>query len=139
MRIIFPLGSYTHFDVRDRTWFNLLSIDPAYLHITAFAAHAFMDIIINRETNNSESTLHYLKGVQLLRQRLEQDDQNIQVSDSTISVVLTLAITAHVKGEYETAKYHMEGIRKMVNMRGGLATFRSSGCFCKKLLLEIFR
>ena len=54
----------------------------------------------------------------------------------TVSVVLALAIHAHTTGECETARHHMAGLRRLVDMRGGLAAFRG---FHGKILIEMLR
>jgi uncharacterized protein HemY len=133
---MFPLAPVIGFERNQKTWFDPLTFDAAYLHIMVFAAEAFFDKIIGRQNHatNQDATLHFLKGVQLLRERLLRGDEEAKVSDSTVSAVLTLAISAHVMGEYETAQQHMKGLRKMVNLRGGIATFRST-----KLLMEMLR
>ena len=47
---------------------------------------------------------------------------------------MTLAISAQAMGEYGTARQHMDGLHKMVTLRGGLSAFTD-----KKLLLDILR
>lgn len=50
-------------------------------------------------------------------------------------VVLILACHAHRLGQYSIAKNHMVGLRKIVDMRGGVAALKTR----TKLLIEIFR
>lgn len=57
------------------------------------------------------------------------------VSNSTLTVVLTLATFAHIMKEYETAKHHLIGLRNIINLRGGLTTFKSHTF----LLVEVLR
>jgi Fungal specific transcription factor domain len=136
---MFPLGAYIGFDRKDNTWFDLLVLDATYLHITAFAACAFLDKVIRQQENmaSPETILHFLKGVRLLRERLLFSDEEAKVSDATVSVVLILANCAYSTGELETARRHLEGLHKIVRLRGGVATFRSS--FGQKLLMETLR
>jgi hypothetical protein len=135
-RAIFPLVTVTAFTHNDKTWVELLKFDPAYLHVTVFAAEVFMDRVLSRQypTTNRDATAHLLKGIQILRQRILLGDEHTPFSDSTMAVVLTLALGALCMGEDETLRHHMMGIRKMVNLRGGIAAFRGN-----KLLTEIFR
>ncbi|KIW90657.1 uncharacterized protein Z519_08440 [Cladophialophora bantiana CBS 173.52] len=117
-------------------WFDPLKFDAAYLHVTVFAAEVFMNKILGREypTTNQDATVHFLKGIQILRKMLLLGDENTKPSDSTIAVVLTLAVSAFFMGEDEAFKHHMVGLRKMVNLRGDVVAFRGS-----KLLTEMFR
>ncbi|KAH0845001.1 hypothetical protein FOPE_09553 [Fonsecaea pedrosoi] len=135
-RALFPLVSVTGFSHRDMAWFVPLRFDPAYLHVTVFAAEAFMDRILGRQypTTNRDATVHFLKGISILRKRLSLEDESGKISNSTIAVVLILAISAFFMGEVESFKHHMVGLRKMVDLRGGIAAFRGN-----KLLTEIFR
>ncbi len=68
--------------------------------------------------------LHFQKGVRPLRHRLLGDDDEIKVSDSTMGVVLKLAGVAHFDGDDNSARHHMKGLRKMVDLRGGLDVFK---------------
>ncbi|KIX02149.1 uncharacterized protein Z518_08088 [Rhinocladiella mackenziei CBS 650.93] len=135
-RASFPLVMVTGFSNKDMAWLNPLKFDAAYLHVTVFAAEVFMDKVLGRQypTTNQDATVHFLKGIQILRQRLLLGDENTKLSDSTIAVVLTLAMSALFMGEYETFRHHMVGLRKMVHLRGGIAAFRGN-----KLLTEMFR
>lgn len=77
----------------------------------------------------------YQKGLKILRERLLRDNDDAKISDGTISTVLKLAGAAQFDGNGETAKYHMQGLRRMVDLRGGLDVFEDK----PKLLVEILR
>lgn len=51
--------------------------------------------------------------------------------------MVKLASTAHFDGDYEVAKQHMEGLRRMVDLRGGLDGFRGRGYFSEMFRLVI--
>jgi hypothetical protein len=137
---MFPLGGFIGWDKEDKTWFELLTADATFLHIAAFAAGAFIDTVWyqQEQVTNPEATLHYLKEVRMLREKLLLQDEGAKLSDSTVSVILTLANCAYNTGEYETGRQHLEGLLKIAKLRGGLATFRSNN-FSKKLLMEMLR
>jgi hypothetical protein len=136
MRVIFPLVVAIGFQA-DNTE-PLYTLDAAVLHITAFAVEGFIDRILrgqkSKAKTNPTAMLHFQKGLRILRERLLGQDDEIKISNSTISVVLKLASTAHFEGEYQAAKQHMEGLRQMVDLRGGLNAFKGS-----KLLMEMAR
>lgn len=110
--------------------------DAAVLHITAFAIEGFIDRILRRQATitNTAAMLHLQKGLRILRERLLQEDDESKLSDATMSVVLKLASTSHFEGDYQASKQHMEGLRKMVDLRGGTEAFKGS-----KLLIGILR
>ncbi|KIX02098.1 uncharacterized protein Z518_08037 [Rhinocladiella mackenziei CBS 650.93] len=115
-----------------------------YLDATAFSAQAYFDIVLGRRKNHftlsrigteSMPTMHFLKTVRLLRERLVLADEQAKVSDPTILVVLIFATHAHILGEHETAMHHMEGLKKMVDLRGGIVAFKKNS----KLVIELLR
>lgn len=76
------------------------------------------------------------KALRLLRERLSAGDEEATVSDATIMIVVIFANHARMVGDYRFAKHHTEGLRKILDLRGGMSTFGESN---KKLLLEILR
>ncbi|KPM42814.1 hypothetical protein AK830_g3727 [Neonectria ditissima] len=135
-RIMFPLLGAIGFQADNQSWLYLVMLDAAALHITAFAIEEFMDRVLRRQSNvaNPAAMLHFNKGLTLLRERLLGGNDEAKVSDSTIGVVVKLASAAHFNGDYEAAKRHMEGLRKMVELRGGIEALQG-----KQLFVEILR
>ena len=136
MRVIFPLMVAIGFHADNNESLYPLGSDAAFLHVTAFAVEEFIDRILRHQktSTNPAAILHLQKGLRLLREKLLGGDDETKISDSTISVVLKLASTAHFDGDSQASKQHMEGLRKMVGLRGGLDVFKGS-----KLLTEILR
>lgn len=100
-----------------------------------FGAQAYSDLIAGH--SSKKTSVQMLKTIQLLRNRLSILEGNDQafVSNPTIQVVLTLAHIAHLSGDHVTAYKHLEGLRKLVNLRGGIAGFENH----PKLLTELLR
>lgn len=116
-------------------WLYTIRNDIAALHITAYSVTGFIDKILRRKDDSTAAAFsHYQKGIGLLRERLADGDNDQMSTDSTIGTVIKLAVAALFGGEYQTAQDHMDGVRKMVNMRGGLVAFDR-----KYLQLEILR
>jgi hypothetical protein len=107
-------------ELESESWKSLR--DAAYLHITAFSAGAFIGKVLGQPNHatSQEATLHYVKGVRILRERLLLRDEEGKVSDATVFVILTLANCAYGMGEYEAAKRHLKGLCKISNFRQGL-------------------
>ncbi|WAO82854.1 Hypothetical protein NCS54_00002400 [Fusarium falciforme] len=135
-KVIFPLLAAIGFQAENKEWLYLVGKDAAALHITAFAVEIFIDRVLRRweDSTNPTAILHLHKGLRLLRERLVGEDDEPKISDSTIGVVLKLASAAHFNGDYEASKQHMDGLRKMVDLRGGLDVFNGT-----RLLLEMLR
>ena len=136
MRVGFPLLMAIGFQAENKEWLHLLAADAAVLHITAFAVEGFIDRILRCQDDNVNlaAEMHFQKGVNLLRERLSGDDDQDKISDSTMGVVLKLASVAHFNGDFRAARDHMEGLRKMVDLRGGLGVFKG-----KHMLMEVLR
>lgn len=124
------------FQIDNKDWLYPIRSDAAALHINAYAIQEFIDRVLGpRENGTSQAAMmHFQRGLKILRERLLGEDEETKISDSTISVVTKLASSAHFNGDSQASKYHMEGIRKMVDLRGGLDVFKD-----KKLLVEILR
>ncbi|KAI8959062.1 hypothetical protein F5Y11DRAFT_334300 [Daldinia sp. FL1419] len=134
-KVIFPLRAAVSFQDDENGWVSPFGRDAVALHIMAFAVQGFVDRVLRRHDNiNPVAILHFQKGLRLLRERLLGNDDETKISDSTMSVVLKLASVAQFDGDYHTSKQHMEGLRKMVDLRGGLDRFKG-----KPLLLEMLR
>ncbi|KAF3153699.1 hypothetical protein TWF225_010666 [Orbilia oligospora] len=136
-KILFPLEPVIDFNHKDRQWWDALTVDPAYLNTTAFMAYSYFDLMRGHRYGPMvpEAAFHFIQAVHMLRERLITSDKGLLFSDSTLFLVLSLALHAHTTGDGATARNHMKGLRKIVGMRGGIRTFRHN----EKLLMEILR
>lgn len=138
IRIMFPLMTLISTKTDHAEWLYTIRNDIAALHITAYSVTGFIDKVLRRRDgdSNAAAMMHYQKGIGLLRERLTcTDGDDSQMStDSTIGTVIKLAVAALFNGQYQTAQEHMDGVRKMVEIRGGLAVFDG-----KYLQIEILR
>lgn len=101
-------------------WIEYLSYDRAYLHSALCATQSFLDFV--REKRFSEKALYHLnRCLQTLRQNLA--NSKMAMSDSTISTVMTLAALSDAVNDTVAAKSHMQGLYKLVNLRGGILNF----------------
>lgn len=121
-----------------------LTLDAAYLHAMAFSAQDYFDLLPGRPAHCRDMAArmaapHVIKTLQLLRERLEMsrgdDVKMITGSFSTAAVVLCLAFHAHIMGEQQAALHHMQGLRKIVDLNGGLPGLGNN----MKLMLEVLR
>lgn len=128
MKVVFPLLVAIGFHADTRESLYPLVLDAAALHVTAWAVEGFINRVLRRQGNSTSpaAMLHLQKGLILLRERLLGEDNKSKVSNSTMGVVLKLATTAHFDGDSRASKQHIEGLRKMVELRGGLDVFEGS-------------
>jgi hypothetical protein len=125
---MFPLIAATGSKLENKEWLPMLCIDAALLHITAFSTEAFIQMVLLRKHDqiNDVAALHFQRAVRLLRDRISGQDDDDKLSDSTLSVVSKLVSTAHFMGDSCAAQQHMQGLRRMVDLRGGLDIFKGT-------------
>ncbi|RDW60131.1 hypothetical protein BP5796_11737 [Coleophoma crateriformis] len=136
-KILFPLESCFIFDKKDKRWFDPLTFDAAYLNAIVFSTQAYINVMSGHKspTISQAATPYFMKNVRLLRERLLFADEQANVSDSTVFVILTLAMVSHHFGEHSSARHHLEGLHRIVTLRRGLQSFGH----IPKLLIEILR
>ena len=88
----------------------------------------------------SPMAMYYLSNsLKHVRERLESSEA---LSDSTIGLVMSFITQEEVRGQHKAARIHMDGLARMVEMRGGLASL--TGCLpvllkvCKYVYLDMF-
>lgn len=123
-------------DPLDLQWSELLGTDAAFLNAIIFVAQIYFDLVAGTMPNDIDPSRpaykHLSKSLRLLQERLSD---NARVSDSTTMAILALAGHSTRLGHHKTASGHIKGIRKIVDLRGGVADFKGN----PKLLIEIFR
>ncbi|KUI73929.1 hypothetical protein VM1G_09628 [Cytospora mali] len=136
-QLLFPMERCIFFDRRAENWIAPLAVDPAYLHAKIFTSLFFFDgIKPNRSHHASQSILHHHhRALSLLRERILNGTDQARLSNNTVSVILGLAGQAFWMGDLRSAMNHMEGLRRIVDLRGGLVSIRNN----EKLLTELLR
>lgn len=90
---------------------------PGILHSTLFATQAFHDLTTG-QAYGTVAQRHLAKALGLLQKSLDDPKEAMELS--TMAVVTSLAMAAVIAGDLETAAKHMDGLKKMVEIRGGL-------------------
>jgi hypothetical protein len=80
--------------------------------------------------NSPEALYHVSQTFALVRKRLESDEA---LSDTTIGIILMLILQEQIRKEDKEAEIHYKGLRKMVELRGGLCQLEQN----PQLLLKI--
>ncbi len=136
--VLFPLASCVDFPSQPQTHLMAMTIDPVYLHSVVFSVQLYFDLASSRSNHcaKHKTSQHLVTTLQLLQKRLSNDEHlELRVADTTFQVVLALWTHAYASDDMETARKHMRGLRKMVDVRGGLEALESR----PKLLLELLR
>lgn len=93
--------------------------DACCLQSMMFCVRAFLDGDPNGAKSQAAS-FHYALTLQLLQERLNEFVHTSTISDSTIVVVVTLAMFALSNADFATAANHINGLYKIVSLRGGV-------------------
>ncbi|KAJ8133385.1 hypothetical protein O1611_g235 [Lasiodiplodia mahajangana] len=136
-QLLFSIEKCIFFDRRAENWVAPLAVDAAFLHAKVFTSLYYFNMVLPRRPPEDTRHIlyHYHKTVSLLRRRLLFDGDEIRLSNSTVSVILSLASQAFRTGELKVALHHMQGIRRIINLRGGLRALKGN----EKLAAEILR
>jgi hypothetical protein len=93
---------------------------------------ALNNLLVKQE-DPEQAMRHLSRTFHLVNQRLSSPDP---VSDSTIAVVVSLTHYDRLRGQYRQGLVHLEGLRQIVELRGGVSEFTKSH---RSLALKIFR
>lgn len=129
---MYPTEWCVKFDLTKVCWFRWLLDDAAYFHSLLFTVSAFQDIINsgpegalsgqNLSTQFSRRTqLHLRRSMELLRESIQDRDR--QMEDVTAAVVVSMAMMADAIGDDDACEAHVNGLREMVRLRGGMKAF----------------
>ncbi|KAH8658251.1 hypothetical protein BX600DRAFT_468862 [Xylariales sp. PMI_506] len=140
--LFFPIKATVLAESKASRWLEPLVFDSLYLHFMLFTSQYYIDAMsrskANRQfhpSNQPRAWPHFLKTLSLLRERLENGSDRERISDSTTSVVMGLAGHAMLMDDFKAAQHHLDGLFKIVNLRGGPAALRTDA----KLLIEIIK
>ncbi|KAK3344259.1 hypothetical protein B0T25DRAFT_463449 [Lasiosphaeria hispida] len=127
---IYPVEVCMEPDLDTSQWVSYLAYDKAYIYSVLFTTRAFFDYIRD-QTIGREAIAYLQNSLEFLRLNLA--DRDAQTSDSTIAVVLSLALMSDLVGDSESAEAHLKGLSQMVKLRGGINALRSNSQLQKKV------
>jgi hypothetical protein len=118
--IFYPFGLCLKHDPSWNTWLGWLSEDPAYLHSVLMGTSALQDYILRKPASKT-TYFHARKTIALLNEHLSNSVFSLR--DSTVAIILGLALSAEVEQDIAAAQAHAMGLRKIIRLRGGLDSF----------------
>ncbi|CZR67531.1 uncharacterized protein PAC_17430 [Phialocephala subalpina] len=116
----YKIEAYWGLNPIKKLWVPLALTDPALLNSVLFCSDQFR-AITNGQKERPSAINHLKRTIQILNERLQNPSQ--EISDSTIAAVALLALTEQSSGNQANWNIHMKGIKRMVEMRGGLSAF----------------
>ncbi|RHZ49504.1 Zn(II)2Cys6 transcription factor [Aspergillus thermomutatus] len=104
------------------SWWPLALGDPALFHVSLQTACLDEELLAQRGFQTSE--LLMAESVALLRRKI--DDLSLAMQDVTMNSVITLAAIEFGKGNIRVSEMHVDGVKRLVNLRGGINSVRQT-------------
>ncbi|KAL7809419.1 hypothetical protein V8C44DRAFT_146573 [Trichoderma aethiopicum] len=98
------------------SWWPLALADQALFHVSLQTASLYEEL--QAQNGFPISDLLMVDSIALVRRRIE--DPSLAFHDETIDSIVTLAAIEHGKGNIEASKMHIDGVKRMVSIRGGI-------------------
>ncbi|KAI8716461.1 hypothetical protein NCS52_00940000 [Fusarium sp. LHS14.1] len=118
--LMYPLDLCCEFNASETNWFGWMTNDAAYLHALLFTVSSFHDLAAGR-TAQPRTNYHVFKAIRLLNERLA--DRKMALADSTVAVVMSMAMLCEIAGDAQAARAHTDGLKQIVELRGGISSF----------------
>lgn len=118
-----PLGtcslklSNLEHDVKTSHWREWLTDDVAYTHSSMALSCALQDFLQGRKDSRT-AIVHLTLAIRHLNQKLS--NPNLALGNSTVATIINLTAATAIASSYETASAHVSGLRRIVELRGGL-------------------
>ncbi|KAJ5762484.1 uncharacterized protein N7511_005866 [Penicillium nucicola] len=112
------------------SWWPLALGDPALFHVSLQTACLDEELLAQKGFQSSEVLM--ADSVTLLRSKIE--DISLAVQDGTMNSVITLATIEFGKGNTEISEMHVNGVRRLVNMRGGINSVRQTSPLTARMI-----
>ncbi|KAK1979064.1 hypothetical protein LZ30DRAFT_751698 [Colletotrichum cereale] len=117
---MYPVEWCLRFDDSKTPWFYWLLSDAAFLHSILFTVCLLHDSVGGKTSNRT--SFHVWKTLNLLNRNIS--DKNLALADSTIATVVSMCMVSEVFGHRDSAAAHVSGMRRIVELRGGIESFR---------------
>ncbi|KAG9241669.1 hypothetical protein BJ878DRAFT_545019 [Calycina marina] len=118
--LVYSIEKYADYNPISETWLPMAFKDPALLHCLIFCADGY-SALADGVRERPLAVMHLKEASRMVNQRLR--GPNPIITDSTLVIVCTLAHAEKLKGNVENWKIHLEGLREMIELRGGMEAF----------------
>jgi hypothetical protein len=119
-RVIYPT-EMINYQMSD--YFSILLEDETFLNAFLLSHSVYRDHL-TQETFSPMTCFHLRRTLSSLNKKLA--DRESCLADTTFFVVLLLGGMAHSLGDLTAAEAHLLGLRRLVDLRGGLQGLRRS-------------
>jgi hypothetical protein len=121
--LVAPIEVCVNVDPLKPDYFSWPFYDVTFFHAALLTTSATNDYVLSR--NLSKTTVFHLRRtLYFLNEKLAQE--NAWLEDSTVYVIIMLTLMAVSFGDYAAAGAHMDGLRRIVELRGGIEYLEST-------------
>jgi hypothetical protein len=115
-----PLDRCIDIECLEAVSLGWLFSDITFLHSVLCASYAINDFMSPQWNGNPsrKTVVHLREALSLLRVKMQ--DENVYQDDSALQVIFNLALLAAVYGDWVAAAAHLEGLRKIIRLRGDM-------------------
>jgi hypothetical protein len=112
------------FDRQAPLLFEHLGQSQTYVHNQVFVTMAYFDIVVDRVEHLGPVTIsHMTKALSLLQTDLASIDR--ATTEVTISTIVAFSMVAFLSGDTDSAGKHLQGLFKVLTIRGGLSSLKN--------------
>ncbi|KAJ5310320.1 Cytochrome P450 61 [Penicillium atrosanguineum] len=112
------------------SWWPLALGDPALFHVSLQTACLDEELLAQKGFRSSEILM--ADSVALLRRKI--GNTSLAVQDGTMNSVITLATIEFGKGNNKVAEMHVDGVKRLVKMRGGINSVRQTSPLTARMI-----
>lgn len=123
---MYPIDPHIAFNKDETQHFRWLHYDRPYLHCVLLMASAVSDLIQHRQPAPT-TRLHLHQTIVLLNEGLQGHAD--QLNESSVYIVMALAIVAGVFGDRAAANTHLAALEQLMQLHGGPSTFNAKTLF----------
>ncbi|KAK8003548.1 SET domain-containing protein [Apiospora arundinis] len=114
---MYPPQFCQKYDLVGTLWFGLALQDEAYCHLMLAMAASMASFSLGESRLTPLIMTHLARTYQIINKRLSGPEA---LSDGSIAVVTSLAMHEDLHQQQSTAMVHFQGLRRMVELRGGM-------------------
>ncbi|KAL4760064.1 uncharacterized protein BDW70DRAFT_73342 [Aspergillus foveolatus] len=116
-------GAVENPDHMGSVWVRYLFLDEAYFHCSV-ATSILCSKSLVRET--TQGMYHIARTYRIVQDRLMSEEE--ATSDMTIAILVAMSQYERLQGQYARGYVHVRGMRRMIELRGGIKQFNSDCC-----------
>ncbi|KAL4785207.1 hypothetical protein BJX76DRAFT_189589 [Aspergillus varians] len=125
------VGALENPDSMKSIWVRYFFIDEAYFHCSVATSILCSKNLVGEST---QGMYHIARTYRIIQERLMSREE--ATSDMTIAILVAMSQYERLQGQYERGYVHVQGLRRMVELRGGVKRF---GTECVGVIQKVLR